>query len=64
MEKLYGLYDIKKNEQCVGIFTSVKSIAQYTGNTVGSVYSAISRNNKIKARYKVVKIHTTVRLAN
>ena len=54
--KEYLMYDMKQNEICVGIFNSVKDIAEYTGNTEGSIFSAISRNAKIKARYKVHKI--------
>jgi|GEM_PF-3862448 hypothetical protein len=32
MEEVYGLYDIKNKNQCVGIFEQAKDIAKYTGN--------------------------------
>ena len=56
LEKVYGLYDTKDKNQCVGIFKKAKNIAKYTGNTIGSIYSAISKGNKVKARYEIVKI--------
>lgn len=52
----YGIYDMKNNEQCVGIFDSVSEVAQYFNRKKERIQSAITRNNWIKARYLVKRI--------
>lgn len=53
---VYGIYDMKNNEQCVGIFDSVSEVAQYFNRKKERIQSAITRNNWIKARYLVKRI--------
>ena len=54
--KLYALYDTKNGGICVGVFEGGEAVAEYTGNTLGSVYAAVSNDRKLRARYEIVKI--------
>lgn len=53
---VYGIYDMKNNEQCIGIFSNVTSVALYLNKKRELVSSAITRENWIKARYLVKRI--------
>ena len=52
--RLYAMYDMKNNEQCVGIFDNLKEIAKFiNNNNLRSLSSAISHKKKLKNRYEV-----------
>lgn len=49
---LYGLYDTKENERCLGIFT-IYELMDYTNLKRGSIYLMTTRNNLFKNRYRI-----------
>ena len=55
--KIYGVYDIKNNEQCIGIFDKLQEVVDYLDiKNVRVLASAISKKNVIKTKYRVVRI--------
>lgn len=55
--KIYGVYDIKNNEQCIGIFDKLQEVVDYLNiKNVRVLASAISKKNVIKTKYRVVRI--------
>lgn len=57
MNKIYAVYDIKDNEQCIGIFDTLQEVVDYLEiKNTNVLASAISKKNTIKTRYKVVRI--------
>lgn len=52
---MYLLYDTKNNYQCVGLFDNAEQVSIFTGNSVGSVYSAVTRKNLLRSRYEIIK---------
>lgn len=57
-EKIYGVYDMKNNEQCVGIFLGGEELAKFFGVTRGSIFSMMSRGEKPEHRYLIERIGT------
>lgn len=53
---LYGVYDMKNYEQCIGIFDTLKEVAKFLDRNYTTCAGTFSRNSKIGARYKIVKI--------
>lgn len=53
---MYGVYDTKNNEQCVGVFNDLKEIAKYFNTSVDCIGSTITRKSKRKHRYLIIKI--------
>jgi len=53
---IYGVYDTKNNEQCVGVFDTAREIGLYFNKSTSSIHSAICRQNKINARFIIIKI--------
>lgn len=49
---IYGIYDIKENEQCLRVGT-IDEIARFLSLTGREVNSAFRRNNLIKMQYKL-----------
>lgn len=49
---LYGLYDTKENERCLGIFT-IYELMDYTKMERGSIYTMTTKNSLYKKRYKI-----------
>lgn len=43
---MYGIYDIKDNEQCIGIFNNRKEVARYFNTTSNCIGSTITRKQK------------------
>lgn len=60
MKTVYGLYDSKQNNICVGIFDRAKDVADYLDIKVDSIYVAISTTGKVGKKigedYKIKKI--------
>lgn len=57
MKKLYGVYDIKYNEQCIGIFDNLQQVVDFIGLKNRNILShAINKKNIIKTRYRVIRI--------
>ena len=55
--KIYAVYDIKDNEQCIGIFDKLQQVVDYLETkNVNVLASAISKQNTIKTKYKVMRI--------
>lgn len=57
MNKVYAVYDTKNQEECIGVFDKVQDIAEYFNMTKGSILSDISKKNKIKHRYEIIRIN-------
>ena len=53
---MYGIYDTKENEQCVGIFLSIKDIAKYFNTSSQSISSTICRKELRKHLYLIKRI--------
>lgn len=51
---LYGLYDTKNNEICIGLFTS-REIAERFNMTIASFNCTVCRRQLLRGRYEVVK---------
>lgn len=60
---LYGMYDTKENERCIGIFT-IYELMDYTNLKRGSIYLMATRNNLFKNRYKIVVFNETEMIKN
>lgn len=57
MKKIYAVYDTKNNEQCIGIFDTLQQVVNYLDiSNTRVLASAISKGNKLKARYEVVRM--------
>ena len=56
MSKIYAIYDMKDNEQCIGVFDKLREIAEYFNMSERCISSEISRKRNIKNQYKVVRI--------
>lgn len=54
---VYGIYDMKKSEQCVGVFDNVKEVALFFNRKSRRISSAITRENWVQARYLVKRIN-------
>lgn len=55
---MYGVYDMKNNEICVGVFKRTKEIAEYFNTTDVSIRTAnLYRKALRDCRYKIVKIN-------
>jgi hypothetical protein len=61
---MYGIYDTKENEQCVGIFLRIKDIAKYFNTSSHSISSTICRGGLRKHRYLIKKIEFNVEKEN
>ncbi len=55
---MYAIYDIKNNEQCMGIFNNREEIARYFNTTANCIGSTITRKHKRKHRYLITKIES------
>lgn len=53
---MYAVYDMKNNEQCIGIFDTRKEIAKYFNTTANCIGSEITRKQKRKHRYLIKKL--------
>ena len=40
--KLYAIYDLKNDEQCVAVFDTVKEVAEYFGKTKNCIFATIT----------------------
>lgn len=53
---MYGVYDLKNKEQCIGTFDTANELAEFFNKPLDSLRSAITRNNKIHNRYVIKKM--------
>lgn len=53
---MYGVYDMKNKEQCVGIFNNRKELAKFFNTTPNCIGTAITRKHKKEGRYIINKI--------
>lgn len=53
---MYGVYDTKENEQCMGIFKTRKDVAKYFNTSSSSIGSSISREELRQHRYLIKRI--------
>ena len=54
--KFYGVYDLKDNEQCVGIFKTTKELAKFFNCSDNTIRTAISKKYLRNSRYLILKI--------
>lgn len=52
MSKIYGIYDMKDNEQCMRVGTAME-ITKFLGIPARSFERAINKNNFLQRRYKI-----------
>jgi hypothetical protein len=50
---MYVIYDVKDSDVCVGVYDTVKEIANLWGITPNHVSSIISKKKKFKCRYSI-----------
>lgn len=50
--KIYGIYDIKENEQCLRIGT-MKEIVNFLDLTVRELGRALKNNNLVRNKYEI-----------
>ena len=53
--KFYGVYDLKNNEQCVGIF-NIKELSNFFSCSDNSIRTTISKKHLRDSRYLILKI--------
>ena len=53
---MYGIYDTKENEQCMGIFLKPKDVAKYFKTSSGTIRSTICRGELREHRYLIKRI--------
>ena len=53
---MYAVYDMKNQEQCMGVFDTRKELAKFFNSTPNSIGSMISRKKKFKRRYLIEKV--------
>ena len=53
---IYGLYDTKEKERCVGVFKGLRKVGKYIGSSQNVIACAISRNHKLRWRYEIKKV--------
>lgn len=53
--KFYGVYDLKNNEQCVGIF-NIKELSKFFSCSDNSIRTTISKKHLRDSRYLILKI--------
>ena len=53
---MYVVYDMKNQEQCVGVFDTRKEVAKFFNSTSNSVGAMICRKEKFERRYLVEKV--------
>ncbi len=51
---LYGLYDTRNNDICIGIFTSQEIVERFK-TTIASFNCMVSRRQLIRGRYEIAK---------
>lgn len=55
-EKMYGVYDIKDDYVCVGMFDTIAELANFLGIKPNHASSIISKKKRHKYRYVIEKI--------
>lgn len=56
MNKIYAVYDMKDNEQCIGIFNTRKEVADYFNTNANTIGTTITKKYKRDNRYIIEKI--------
>lgn len=54
---MYGVYDIKNKELCVGMFDTVSELAKFFKTTNNSILPYITRHNLRECRYLIVRVN-------
>ena len=50
---MYAVYDMKDQEQCIGVFDTRKEVAKYFNSTPNSIGTMITRKQMVKRRYLI-----------
>lgn len=53
---MYVVYDMKNQEQCMGVFDNRKELAKFFNTTPNSVGSMMSLKRKFERRYLIEKV--------
>lgn len=53
---LYGVYDMKNYEQCIGVFKTSREVAEFFNTTAATIRGEICRSNLRECRYLIVKV--------
>jgi hypothetical protein len=54
--KMYVVYDMKNQEQCMGVFDNRKELAKFFNTTPNSIGAMICRKQKFERRYLIEKV--------
>lgn len=54
--KMYVVYDMKNQEQCVGVFDTRKEVAKFFNSTPRSIGTMISLKRKFERRYLIERV--------
>ena len=53
---MYGVYDMKYYENCVGMFDTVKEVAAFFNTSNATILSMITRKQLRECRYLITKV--------
>ena len=53
---MYGIYDMKYYENCIGIFNTVKDVADFFHTSNKTILSTSTRKQLRERRYLIVKV--------
>lgn len=53
---MYGVYDLKNNEMCIGIFDTTLELANFFKTTRNTISPYMTRKNLRECRYQIIKI--------
>ena len=56
LKNYYAVYDMKENEQCVGVFHGVTEVARYFNLKEQTIRKKLCKNIKVKRRYEIKKV--------
>lgn len=60
MKKIYGVYDIKRNEMCVATGTVEELTRKFFRCRIDKVYIAINKRKLIDKRYEIVFLYDDI----
>ena len=54
---MYGIYDLKEYETCVGMFDTISEVAKFFKTTKGTILPYVTRKQLRGSRYLIVKVN-------
>lgn len=54
---MYGVYDLKNEEMCIGMFDTISEVAKFFKTTKGTILPYVTRKHLRENRYLIVKVN-------